>query len=190
MHYLFERRLNMLEIAIHELSDEALADYGQQQTLLKDYSVYIPEVNLDKVKEGFHKKDVLPDEGPDGFKLRHKERAYYYTYQVPFTANEFLTDILPMRVCDEGLSVTPEHLLYTEYSHTPIEGDGHEKQRLRANAEKAIADITLVLDEWAANAVEFNQLVLPVAIQEKIQAERLLRFEREERRRSGMPSYA
>lgn len=190
MHYLFERRLNMLEIAVHELSDEALADFGQPQTLLQDYSIYIPEVNFEKVKESTHKKDILPDEGPEGFKVRHKEKAYLYTYQLPFTGSDFLTDILPMRVCEEGLSITPEHLLYTEYSHAPIDGDSHEKQRLRANAEKAIADVTLVLDEWAANAVEFNQLVLPVAIQEKIQGERLLRFEREERRRQGLPAYA
>lgn len=190
MHYLFERRLNMLEIAVHELSDEALADFGQPDTLLKDYSIYIPELNAEKVKEGFHKKDILPDEGPEGFRIRHKEKAYYYTYEVPFTHSEFLTDILPMRSCEEGLSISADHLRYTEYSHTPIDGDAHEKQRLRANAEKAIADVTLVLDEWAANAVEFNQLVLPVAIQEKIQAERLLRFEREERRRQGLPAYA
>lgn len=190
MHYIFERRLNMLEIAVHQCSDEQLADFGLPETLLKDHLLYIPELLTDKAKEGTHKKDVLPDEGPEGFRLRHKEKAYYYTYEVPFSSEDFLTDLLPMRTCDEGLSVTPAQVRYTEYSHTPIEGQTRELVRMRVNAEKAIADIGLVLDEWAANAVEFNQLVLPVAIQEKIQAERLLRFEREERRRQGLPAYA
>ncbi|GAB4091452.1 hypothetical protein [Flaviaesturariibacter terrae] len=190
MHYLFERRLNMLEIAIHELSDEALADPGQPATLLQDYRLEIPTLLTDKAKEGTHKKDVLPDEGPEGYKLRHKEKAYYYTYEAPFSSEEFLTDILPMRSCEEGLSVSTEKVRYTEYSHTPIEGNTRELVRMRVNAEKSMADIELLLDEWAANCVEFNQLLLPVAIQEKIQAERLLRFEREERRRLGLPAYA
>ena len=190
MHYLFERRLNMLEIAVHQCSDEALADFGLPETLLKEHLIYIPELLTDKAREDTHQKDVLPDEGPEGYKLRHKEKTFYYTYKVPFSSGEFLSDILPMRVCDEGLSVTPTHVLYTEYSHTPIDDSTRELLRVRANAQKAISDIVLILDEWAANAVEFNQLLLPVAIQEKIQAERLLRFEREERRRQGLPAYA
>ncbi|TCZ74085.1 hypothetical protein [Flaviaesturariibacter aridisoli] len=190
MHYLFERRLNMLEIAVHQLTDEALADFSLPETLLKEHLIYIPELLTDKAKEDTHKKDVLPDEGPEGYKLRHKEKTFYYTYKVPFSSEEFLTDILPMRSCDEGLTVTPAHVQYTEYSHTPIEGNTRELVRMRVNAEKTIADIALILDEWAANAVEFNQLVLPVAIQEKIQAERLLRFERDERRRQGLPAFA
>jgi hypothetical protein len=190
MHYLFERRLNMLEIAIHGCSDEELAGFSLPETLLREYSILIPELLHDKAKESTHKKEVLATEGPEGFHLRHKEKAYYYTRKIPFSSTGYLVDILPMRVCEEGLSITPEAVTYIEYSHTEMEGNTRAIVALRAHAEKAIDDVALMLDEYAANAVEFNQLVLPVSIVEKIQAERLLRFEKEERARAGMPAYA
>jgi hypothetical protein len=190
MHYLYERRLNMLEIAIHELSDEQLADFGLPETLLRDHTIDIPDLEQDKMKEDFHEKDLLPGEGPEEFRLRKKTKAYYYTAKAPFSSKEFIADLLPMRTCMEGLSIAADGVSYTEWSHEPLGKDGPDKQRLRANAEKSFADVKLTLDEFAANAAEFNQLVLPVAIQEKIQAERLLRFEQQALRSEGRPAYS
>ncbi|RYY97412.1 MAG: hypothetical protein EOO11_10975 [Chitinophagaceae bacterium] len=190
MHYLFERRLNMLEVALHELTDEALADPGLPERLQRDHAIQIPELDTDKVKEDHSKKELLPNETPEGFKLRKKGTYYVFTYTVPYTFKDFVTDILPMRSCDEGLSIGADNVVYREWDHEPIEGNTRELLRLRANAEKAVADVQLSLDEYAANAVEFNQLLLPVAIMEKIQAERLMRFELQARRADGKPSFA
>ncbi|GAA4323458.1 hypothetical protein [Flaviaesturariibacter amylovorans] len=190
MHYLFERRLNMLEVALHGLSDAALADPGLPENLQRDYAIHIPELDTHKVKEEHSKKELVPNETPEGFHLRKKGTFYVFTYTVPYTSKEFITDILPMRSCDEGLSIGADNVVYREWDHEPIEGNTRELLRLRANAEKALADVQLTLDEYAANALEFNQLVLPVAIIEKIQAERLLRFELEARRAEGKPSFA
>jgi hypothetical protein len=190
MHYLYERRLNMLEIAIHALSDEQLADYSLPETLLRDHTIDIPDLEQDKMKEDFHEKELLPGEGPEEFRLRKKTKAYYYTAKTPYSSKEFIQDLLPMRSCMEGLSIAADGLTYTEWSHEPLGKDGPDKQRLRANAEKSFADVKLTLDEFAANAAEFNQLVLPVAIQEKIQAERLFRFEQQALKAQGRPSYS
>jgi hypothetical protein len=190
MHYLYERRLNMLEIAIHELSDEQLADYGQPDMLLRGHVLEIPDLEHDHMKEEFHEKDLLPGEGPEEFRLRKKSKAYNYVAKMPFTSSELITDLLPIRSCMEGLSIAPDGLTYVEWSHEPLGENGPDKQRLRANAEKAFADVQLTLDEFAANSAEFNQLLLPVAIQEKIQAERLFRFEQQTLREQGRPAYS
>ncbi|RYZ21786.1 MAG: hypothetical protein EOO16_11675 [Chitinophagaceae bacterium] len=190
MHYLYQRRLNMLEIAIHELSDEQLADAGLQEQLLKDYSVTVPDIDREKLKEDYHEKELAPGEGPEDFRLRKKTKAYYYTAKAGFLNDEFVEDLLPMRVCMEGLSIAKDGLTYTEWSHEPLGKDVPDKQRLRANAEKSFSDVQLTLDEFAANSAEFNQLTLPIAIQEKIQAERLFRFELQALRDEGRPAYS
>jgi|GEM_PF-5763178 len=190
MHYLFERRLNMLEIEVHDLKDDALADFGLQARLQNDYSIDIPVLNTDGAKEEIDDKEVLPEEGPEGFRLREKTKVYYYRCRAPFSSKAFISDLLPMVTKEEGLSISEEAATYTEFSHVPLEKDTRERLALWARAQKAFADVSLTLDEFAANAVEFNQLILPAAVLEKIQAERLLRFERQVRLREGKPAYS
>lgn len=176
MHYLFARRLNMLDIAIHSLSDEELLSEEKQQKLAKEYCIEIPELNRDKAKAEIKKEKLTSENAPENFHVHEGQEYQYFSYKIPFSSSEYISDILKLQNKHEGLSVSEKELEYREYSHSHIEEDGSENTRLRRDAEKAIEGIELCLDEFAANAVEFNQMILPKAIVEKCEAERMIRI--------------
>lgn len=175
MHYLFARRLNMLDIAINELSDEALEKETTAAELLKDYRIEIPELQLDKAKCEIKKEKLTADNAPEAFHTRHGHEYDFLSCTFPFSSPEFIDDILKITSKEEGLTLKPKEIVYKEFSHHKIETNNAEYERIQANAHKAIAPVSMLLDEFAADAVEFNQLQLPAAISEKLSAEKLRR---------------
>lgn len=175
MHYLFERRLNMLDIAINDLSDEALKKEATATELLKDYHIEIPELQTEKVKYEIKKEKLTTDNAPEAFHNQHGHEYDFLSCTFPFSSTEFIDDILKMTSKDEGLTIKPKEIVYKEFSHHKIETHNAEYERIKANAHKAIAPVSMLLDEFAADAVEFNQLQLPAAISEKLSAEKLRR---------------
>ena len=176
MHYIFQRRLNMLDVHINDLKDEELADAGIEKKHFEDHKIEIPEVSYDKAKYDVKKERLTSDTAPADFGIHHGKEYNYMKVTFPFSDDTFVTDLLTLQNADEGLTLAGKEVVYTEYSHDPIEKDSPEFQRIKDNAHRAMTTVELTLDEAAANAAEFNQVYLPAAIDQKLAAERARRL--------------
>jgi hypothetical protein len=176
MHYIFQRRLNMLDVVINDLKDEELGDPGLEKKLQEEHRIEIPEVVYDKVKYDVKKERLTSETAPAGFHIRHGQEYNYMTATFSFSDDQFITDLLTLQNSDEGLLLAGKEVVYTEYSHDPIAKDSPEFERIKDNAKRAMATVELCLDEAAADAAEFNQVYLPAAIDQKLAAERARRL--------------
>ncbi|MDB5252507.1 MAG: hypothetical protein JWP27_1676 [Flaviaesturariibacter sp.] len=176
MHYLFERRLNMLDVELNALKDDDLQKEDLFDRLVDDYRIAIPELNWDKAKYEVKKERLTLDNAPAEFHVRHGEDYHYVVCTVPFSETDYITDIFKMAAPSEGLSIKPKEIEYREYSHDKIEENDAEYERIKTNARKAAQTVDQQLDEFAADAVEFNQVQLPAAVGEKIAQEKSRRI--------------
>ncbi|MCW3072986.1 MAG: hypothetical protein JWP69_55 [Flaviaesturariibacter sp.] len=175
MHYIFERRLNMLDVAINDLKEKDIADAELPMRLAEEHRMEIPELDLAKAEYKVKKERLTSDTAPKDFHIRHGEEYSYMTATFPFTDDAYIRDILTLQKLDEGLTITPKEVIYKEYSHSPFEEGSEEYLRIKANARKAVHTVELSLDEVAAEAAEFNQVYLPAAIKEKLAYEKVRR---------------
>jgi hypothetical protein len=176
MHYIFDRRLNMLDIALHDLPEDDLSKEHIAEELWKDHRIEIPELEWSKEKISFKKEKLTDDNVPDHFHIKEGEEYEYMEYSVPFSGSEFIEDIFKTADKTEGLSIHKDKVIYREYSHDKIEDNEAETGRIRFNARKAIGTVAERLDEFAADAAEFNQTVLPSAIASRLANEKGLRL--------------
>jgi hypothetical protein len=178
MHYIFDRRLNMLDIALHDLKESDLSKEHIAEELWKDHRMEIPELEWSKEKISFKKVELSDDNAPEDFHIKEGEEYEYLEYSVPFSDSEFIEDIFKTADKTEGLSIHKDKVIYREYSHSKIEDDPAETDRIKFNAKKAIGTVAERLDEFAADAAEFNQTVLPSAIASKLANEKGFRMEK------------
>jgi hypothetical protein len=175
MHYIFERRLNMLDIAIHELKDEEISQERIAEKLLKDHRLFIPKLEMKKEHIEIKKEKLTSDNAPKDFHIDEGKQYEYLKYTVPFSSSEFIDDIFSMSSKTEGLSIHSDKIIYKEYSHDKIEGNSVEENRIRHNARKAMSTVYNRLEEFDADAQEFNQTTLPLAIATRLSNEMGLR---------------
>jgi hypothetical protein len=166
----------MLDIALHELKEDELSKQKIAEELWKDHRIEIPELDWDKEKISFHKEELTDDNAPEDFHIKEGEEYEYLEYTVPFSNSEFIDDIFKTADKTEGLSIHKDKAIYREYSHDKIEDDPGETDRIKFNAKKAIGTVAERLDEFAADAAEFNQTVLPSAIASRLANEKGMRI--------------
>jgi hypothetical protein len=177
MHYIFDRRLTMLDIALHDLKEEDLSRQHIAEELWKDHRIEIPELEWSKEKISFKKEKLNDDNAPEDFHIVEGKEYEYLEYSVPFSGSEFIDDIFKTADKTEGISIHKDKVIYREYSHDKIEDNQAETDRIRFNAKKALGIVAERLDEFAADAAEFNQTVLPSAIASKLANEKGMRVE-------------
>lgn len=172
MHYLFQRRLNMVDVALNKMKDEQVQDADVAQQLLQDHKIEIPALEWEKAKYEVKKERLTSENAPPEFTIRHGHEYDYLICTIPFSDDEFISDIFKLTAVPEGLTIKPNEIEYKEYSHDAIDENGVEYQRIKHNSRKVAQTVELQLDEFAADAVEFNQVFLPAAVTEKLAAER------------------
>lgn len=182
MHYLFQRRLNMVDVALNEMKDEEVNDENTAQKLLEENRIVIPDLEWNKAKYEVKKERLTSENAPPEFTVRHGHDYYYMICQIPFSDDNFISDIFKLTAVPEGLSIKPKEIEYREYSHDEIPEKGPEYHRIVANSRKAAEVVEMQLDEFAADAVEFNQVFLPVGIAQKLAAERTRRALHQDRK--------
>ena len=165
----------MLDIAISELNEEELDNDHIAEELLKDHRICIPQLEMNKEDIDVKKEKHTDDNAPDNFHIEEGKQYEYLKYKVPFSDSAFIEDIFSTSTKTEGLSIHKDEIIYKEYSHEKIEDNDAEYNRIKNNARKAIASVSEKLDEFAADAVEFNQTTLPRAIATKLANEKSLR---------------
>lgn len=178
MHYLFERRLNMVDVALNSLTEEEILEEDREQKLLEEHRIAIPQLEWEKASYDIKKTRLTSDNAPPDFHIHHGHEYTYLECSIPFSDPGFIEDIFTLSSKAEGLSIKPDSLVYREYSHDPIEKGNAEYERIKANVHKAAAAVEMRLDEFAADAVEFNQVFLPAAVQQKLAAEKVRRLAR------------
>jgi hypothetical protein len=124
------------------------------------------------------KERLTLDSAPADFHISHGHEYSCLVCTVPFTETETIADIFKLTAPTEGLSITSKEIEYKEFSHDEVEENGAEFERIKSNARKAAQSVELQLDEFAADAVEFNQVQLPAGIGEKIAQEKSRRIAR------------
>lgn len=169
----------MLDIALHELSEKELGRENIAEELWKDHRIEIPQLEWSREKISFKKEKLTNDNAPEDFHIEEGKEYEYLEYTVPFSSSEFIDDIFKTTDKEEGISIHNDKVIYREYSHDKIEDNTEETQRIRFNAKKAIASVASRLDEFAADAAEFNQTVLPSSVATRLANEKGMRSEKE-----------
>jgi hypothetical protein len=162
----------MLDIAISKLDEDDVSKTSVAEELLKEHRIKIPQLEMNREDIDVKKEKLTSDNAPEDFHIVEGKEYECLKCTVPFSSSEFIDDIFKTSTKTEGLSIHTDKIIYKEYSHDRIEGNNPERDRIRNNARKAIGIVSEKLDEFAADAEEFNQTTLPRAIATKLANEK------------------
>jgi hypothetical protein len=166
----------MLDIAINELKEEELSQTNVAEELWKSHRIIIPQLEMSREDIDFGKEKLTSDNAPEDFHIAEGREYEYMKCTVPFSEDEFIDDIFKTSTKTEGLSIHKDKIIYKEYSHDKIKDSNSERERIRNNARKAIGIVSERLDEFAADAQEFNQTTLPRTIATRLANEKAMRI--------------
>lgn len=172
MHYIFDRRLNMLDIAINDLSESDLYDEEIKDKLIKEHTIEIPDLQYNKLSNEIKSVKITYDNAPKDFKYTPNEEYDYILFKIPFTKEEFVSDLFKTGEKDQGCYIKGDTLFYKEFSVEKIKDNQPLIEEIRKKATEASNSVQEKIDEYQRQAKKFNEEILPVEVTKRLEKQK------------------
>jgi hypothetical protein len=172
MHYIFDRRLNMLDIALDQLSDKDLYDENIKNKLIKEHTIEIPDLVFNKLSHEVKTVKVTYDNAPKDFKFTLNEEYDYILFKIPFIKEEFVGDLFKTGEKDQGCYIKGDTLYYKEWSIEKLKDNAPMIAEIQKKAIDASNQVQEKIDGFQRDARKFNEEILPKEVAERLDREK------------------
>lgn len=179
MHYIFDRRLNMVDVALNDLSDKDLYEEDSKQKLIDEHKIEIPDLNIKKLSHEIKTVKLNYDNAPKGFTYTPNEEYDYILFKIPFTKEEFVSDLFKTGEKEQGCYIKGDALYYKEYSAEKLKDNTVAIEEIQKKAFSASNDVQEKIDGYQREAKKFNDEILPVEVSQRLDKEKLKRHTKE-----------